>query len=362
MKKPGLVPLALVAIASAALAQGVPAPEVTGTALPVEKKEFDGAVRRECTIEKLGFVLLHPVQVSPDADFVYVPTTENVLQKLSLPDFKEERRLTLTRAATLLVWTKEGLVWQTGTRGKQEYDTQFWVIDPETLTVRKTLPAAHATVMAGTATSSTLLSQPSANRPGGVPMHLTDLKSDKPAKAVLGSPGAGKPKANFQMTGWPDPKLTPDAKYLFIRPSNGPLTRMAVKPNDLVMEESGTLGWMAGAYGFSQDSKLVGYTIENASKQELTAFVCKVDNLQKPVFSFPNAEFAGFGKNNQAFVRKTSGELALLDAAGKQEKQINMSLGGPWAKGQIGQFFSSPSGNRLVLRMGEKLVCIELTD
>jgi hypothetical protein len=354
---------------------GVPAPEITGKPLSVSKTDFEGATRTE---HASGPIMLYPptsIQVTPDGKSLYIPTQDGVLRKISLPEFKEESRLTMTRSLGSLVLSQEGLVLMTSSK-KGDADTQFWVIDPDTLKVRKTIATDNAGWVAATPGSSLVVSSTKSDKPGDWRLLVTDLKTEK-SHAFSGMKLAKDALAQLKKakmpdkppTGWLALQLTPDARYIFNCPSVQGLSRLRLNGSVVAYEEVGPMLEFAASYAISPDSKLIALTAkkglsakDHPDRGDFGIYVYKLENLQKPILTVPNAEFLGFGKEARILARRPDGELAIVDATGKELKRVHMILGRSDPAPQVSQAFVSTAGDRLVLRIGEAVSCIDLAD
>jgi len=306
----------MVALASSLEGQAVPAPDVTGTSLSPVKTEAEGATRTDCKFNHLAFFPATAFLLAPDGKFVYVCSQEGVIQKVSLPDFTEERRLATARSLGPMSLSREGLVLLTGQKKEGlGSDPQLWILDPDSLVVRKTLKTEVATALASSPDSGMAVS--AAGIPKGADSRLlvTDLKSEK-APREISNLKLMKESAHLKKTklgalvppNWGELKFSPGSKYLFHR-GNSSLCRLEFKGGDVAYEEVGPPMAFIGSFTISFDAKLVAVTAgkgmlpkDHPKPGEMGVYVYSVDNLQKPAVSIPNAEFLAFGKDNSLIV------------------------------------------------------------
>jgi hypothetical protein len=359
------------------LAAQAPTPEVTGKPLAKTKTEVEGATKTVCKIDPLGAFPCPGMLMPPDGKNVFLFTREGVIQKISLSEFTEERRLTTGRNLGPLALCQDGLVVMNGQKNAGlDFDPQLWIIDLETLTLQKSVKTEASSSLSALPDSKIVVTANPIAKAGDYHLLITDLKTEKAPKEISASRLNKEAMAHLKKTKmssfvpreWGELKLSAGAKYLFNRTGAGVLSRLEFKGGDPAYEEVGPLLSFVGPYAISADAKWVAVTVrkgpapkDHPDPGEFGVYAYKIDNLQKPAASVPNAEFLAFGADNRLIVRLAGVGLGIFDTTGKKEKQINVPLVKVPESGAFGlQCFIDATGKRLLLRFDDELSCIDL--
>jgi hypothetical protein len=286
-----------------------PKPEITGVTtikLKLISNEIDVSV---LDFPQQAFSPSAPVVFSEDSRFLYMVEASGIVHKLSIPDLHEERRLVINKTSSSLGVCKDGLL--VVVDGLQE----LWVIDEETLSVKRTIPVATYRSFLCTRESSKIYVAEGSevvciDAAAGTLVKRVSLNSLKPPKKERD--GIGKSIT----IGINSPILTPDGCYLIFE-SVG-LHRINVTDPELIYEERIAKSNVSGLWGASPDSKTVyGFTtIEEPIRKEPALISISASSLsnQGPAMVRHGNPF--FLNNQLKYWKNNDGSVQILSSLG----------------------------------------------
>jgi hypothetical protein len=325
-------------------------PKSTGPGKVQEARPLllSGAPVTAKTLNLDGQNLVGDVSWSSDGRSFFVLDEAGVLRRISLKDFREERRLEVNRPCTCLSVSKAGLL-------VTVVDLQeVWVIDPTSLQVtqRVTAPAASRVV-----SSPRLDVAVAAGARTG--LAVLDLVNGRPAHEFPTLPSA------YAV-------VSADGKYVFAEGGIEQLYRIRINGQDLAEEQcSDRLGPKARAIHVSSDGKYVCLPSEAGNlpipaapgKLGYATHIFPVDDLKKPawtVISGPYPRAVGYDPRGAYFFAQNAQSPLLLYnyATGVRQRVIRTS--GPDRLEPL-QFSAHPEGGKLLIRAAKAVVFADLS-
>lgn len=299
---------------------------------------------------------------SPDGKSVYLLEESGTLHKVSVPDFREERVLSMGQKASYMTLTKLGLA--VGLPTLQE----VWLIDANTLQLRKRIPVGSMTGLTG-APMLTKVYAPDQE----AALSVIDLESGKVVARRRGSEfhlPAGMPavRRDGESPGFNFATITPDGKYMMTGGEN--LNRMRIEGDDFVYEEAGPggIGQNPQRLEVSPDSLYVAMPSGGGNGRlpnlpgPYNTFVYRISDLQTPVIvvssgAYPRA--LSFDKAAGYIYAQSYGTaLMTFTPAGVQEKSFKLGM----KQGEeTEQMLVHPSGRRVLVLAGTSLVWLDLS-
>jgi hypothetical protein len=343
----------LAACLAALSATAAPTPEGRDTS--VDLKDTSGQVD-DLTVTplKLSAKELVPTLVWGDAKGTVLFALEagGVVRRISVPEFKETRRLDVERKCSSLAVCAEGLL--VTVSDAQE----VWVLDPDKLTVKRKIdvPSAKQTASA--------LGLSVAFTSGKDELYVLDVKAGKAAPY--------KPKEKVSnLIGYNNPVVTPDGKYLFTAGNFEQMLRFGIANGALKFEEESqriAQGQIVAGIQVSPDSKYVCYPAGGGNYSGLkghpdvkpySTYVYPVDNVNKPAFTLEQGAYPGVvgfdPEGKRIYAQNFEHPLQVFSATGVKKKEYNFGN----AK-DVRQYLVHPGGNRLLLLTDMDLSWIEL--
>jgi hypothetical protein len=276
---------------------------------------------------------------------------KGILRRLLVPSFQETHKLDLERRCANLVLSGAGLV--AALADVQE----VWVLDPGTLRVLKKINVPGLRQVAGSPNLTTAVA--------GLGDGLTVIDLQTGNLDRLGVKGAAR-------SGFDNPVMTPDGKYVFTRGGIEQLHRFRVTPDGLELEDSSpriAQGAIRGGIQVSPDSKYVclptgggnyGVAKDHPPHKPYSTYIYPVEDLKKPAFAIHQGAYpqvVGFDPVARKVYGQNGGTpLIIFGAAGVRQEEHKLS---PQDR-NVRQFLVHPDGGRLLLLSDANLLWVEL--
>jgi hypothetical protein len=273
---------------------------------------------------------------APDGRSFYCLAASGKVVRHSSDDLKELKQLDLKEQCGRFALSAEGLVVPlVGSK-------QVVVVDPETLTEKRRIPAS------GLLLSSPALSIAFCSTKTGVA--VIDL--------VNGNIAREHPHDNFgEMIDLARAAISPDGKYLFNIGNRAVLSRFAINGTDLKLQETTKFSSPeAGLVAISPDSKFVCLPGSEGPEKNLPDFprersamyVFPIDNLARPAFTIDPGRYpmtVGFDvKRGRVYVPGREDRLIVFSTTG--ERLAEHRLGRPT---DFCYYYTHPEGGRLLV-------------
>ena len=272
-----------------------------------------------------------------------------ILRRMDLKGV-EERRLELGRACSCLAMSAEGLI--VTVPQLQE----AWVIDADTLEVKKRVPAPGAVQVVSSPRLSIAIASRISNEPWkGMDLQLMILDLVK-----------GEPVAHYDRPG-KFAAVSPDGKFLFTQ-SGEQLQRFRIEGQKLIEEETSQPIALRQGLGIviSPDSKHVclvshmgNHTVPGFGK---STYVFTLNKLQAPAFWVPMGPYCqtlGFDpKGGHVFSHVAYKTLEVYSYEGKKQKEVPIKLANP---GPTYQILPHPDGDKLLIRQHLEVLLVDLS-
>jgi hypothetical protein len=294
------------------------------------------------------------LRFAADGQSFYVLDTACLLRQITLPGFVETKRLPLPNGTASLAVSAAGLV--VANSNLQE----IWLIDPGSFAVTKRLSAPGvAKVLAAQASNVALavrlgrgFEYPQNPNIGAIALDL--VKGEALGLHHL-------PTIYATLSG--------DGKFYFAQDGQA-LVRYRFETDKMIREEaSPRIARNANGVNVSPDSKYVCLTsgggndgIPGHTRAGYATFVFNVANLQTPAFTVESGaypEVVGFdAAGGFVYAQNHDQPLLVFDFEGRKKAGYGSRGGGPSTK--VLQFAPLPEGRKLLIRLPDKLIFVEL--
>jgi S1-C subfamily serine protease len=279
---------------------------------------------------------------SPDGKaFYFLQGDEGVLRRVAVNGLREEMRLDVRKRCTWLSPSGEGLLLTVA-------DVQeVWVLDPDTLKVKRRLeaPSVQRCVSAPGLSVAVAVN-------AGDDARVFDLKPGGTSRDFH-TRSFGK-NVNYRF-----PTLTPDGKYLFTMGGTEQLIRFRVEGTGLALDEmSPRIAQNGQGIAVSPDGKYVCLPSGGGNYQGLpnhpevrpySTYVYAVDNLRKPAFTLHQGNYpravAFDPKAGAIYAQNFENQLVLFSPTGVRRQEHPLSERGD----EVKQFLVHPEGGRLIV-------------
>jgi hypothetical protein len=289
---------------------------------------------------------------SRDGKAFFAQQHDGVLRRIGLSGFVEEKRLETGRRCSCLAMSGEGLI---VTLSELE---EAWVIDPDSLEVKKRVPAPKA---------NRVISAPALKIAVAVGNEQRFDPRNRGGLIVLDLE-KGEPVAQFQLPAR-FATISPDGKFLFSQGGIEQLQRVRIEGMRLIEDQASPRIAQNGQGIFvSPDSKYVclpsgggNYSIPNAPASSYSTYVFAVDDLKQPAFTVHSGAYpqvVGFDpKGGHVFAQDFKTALMLFSYTGQKKKEIALPIGGREAR----QYLAHPDGGKLLVRSDKQVFFVDLS-
>jgi hypothetical protein len=266
-----------------------------------------------------------------------------VLRRISFPELKVEKQQDLDRKCSGLAVSAEGPL--VAVPDPQ----QVWLIDSDTLAVKKKIDVPGVRNVAGTRASSVAVAS-------GSKIYSLDLKKGEAAPYEI-------PKQAGAGAGVNGPVMTPDGKYVFTTGLGGML-RFSLTGGKLRYEESSP-GLVNGpvfvGVQVSPDSRLVCLPSRNGNygaSKDYGVFLYPVDTFKKPEMALETGMFPGAviidPRAGAIYATGGGGPLTVFSLHGVPKKSYKVPAA------DVRQHLLHPDGGKFLLFLGDKVWSVEV--
>lgn len=349
----------------------LPSPVMAERLLLTEARTVDDATVQELNLpaEKIVANLLW----SEDGKALFVLEQQGMLHKIMVPEYKETVTLSLGQESKHIALSREGLV--VGLTKLQE----LWVINPDTLAVKKRIRVPALSGLAATPSSSQVYATFGADM-----LSVLDLVSGQSLSQYRASNFVAYETINgvrqkySLMENFRFPTVTPDGKY-FLCESYDCLHRLRINGKELVYDELGPeIGQNPQRIEISSDGNYVALTDGggNAVAEDhpnlgpYTTYVYKVTALEKPVISIKSGAYPralGFDKvAARLYAHNRISTLMVFAPSGVNQKEYNLlaprsgAARGTGRSSQVNQILAHPGGSRVLVLSESNLYWVTL--
>jgi serine protease Do len=291
-----------------------------------------------------GGALVANLLWSTDGKSFYALERTGILHRISLPDFKDVRVLTTGKQCEYITLSKEGLV--LGMPQSQE----VWLVDAQTLAVKKRIAVAGLTGLASApAISVAFATQAGSN------VSIIDLTAGKVDRQI-------RSESRF-------PTVTPDGQY-FLCENEERLHRLAISGKNLIQEQSGPrIGQNPQRIEVSADSNYVAlpsgggnYNVDDHPPTgPYSTYVYKVTDLSKPVIAIKSGAYPrafAFDKTaGRLYAQNYEYQLIVFTPGGIQEKTFKLASRD---REDTRQILPHASGRRVLVLTDKSIYWVEI--
>jgi hypothetical protein len=275
--------------------------------------------------------------------------SDGELKLISVPDFKVLKTKDFERKLAWMSMSAEGLLLTAPD------PQEIWVVDPESLAIKKKIEVPNLTRAASAPGLSVAFAcdKDYYNRK----LYIADLKKGKVVKFAL-------PPDTPRGIGFANPQVSPDGRFLFTNGPTGRLERFAFKDGKLKLQESSPQLSANGEHNIqiSSDSKLVccpvGTGNGNGTKSYST-IVYPTSSFKKfecvlETGGYPSA--VGFDPaGGYIYAQNNHSALLVYTLTGVKKREYKGEGGGA-----IRQYLVHPAGNKVLVLTNRKLYFIEV--
>lgn len=352
--------------------------KVTGTDLAASTRKI-----RDAEVVTLRFrsdKTVRALHWSADGRFFYALSKDGVLQKITVPGFKEERRFEISQPCDRLEVSKEGLV--VSLKGLQE----IWLFDGNTLAVRKRIPMGPF----NTVVSSPVLSVAFVvTGRGSSDVTVLDLARGTKAGPVSigtlyreGKERGCRPhhEGAFECPRFRSTAVSPDGRYLFCV-GQQVFGRLRIDGTSLIYEEGGPKVRLPdshydpqprteGRFVFDPQSRYVAYVDDRASRQpysfpgllEPGVYIFRIDDFRTPVAGLalgePPYALSLDSVSGRVYAKSSDHQLITFDARGQRSQPRRLTR----SPIETTQFLVHPTGSKFLALSRQRLLWVELPE
>jgi DNA-binding beta-propeller fold protein YncE/DNA-directed RNA polymerase subunit RPC12/RpoP len=276
-----------------------------------------------------------------DGGAFFALTSDGVLSRVALKGFVEEKRLEMGRAGACLALSAEGLL------ATMPDLQEVWVIDPESLAVKKRIAAAGVL------------------RAVSAPGLKVAIAAGKDSVAVLDLV-KGEVVSQFKNIPSQFARVTPDGKYYFAQSKLEELCGYRIDGTSLVeYQKTARIAQKGQSICVSPDGKFICLPSAdgNAGAGAYATFVYAIDNLKKAEFTLTTGAYpqtVAFDPAGELIYAQKSGkQLMVYTMRGAKVKEYSLAAE-RGVSDQPRQFVPHPKGKRLLVLAGKHLLFIEL--
>jgi hypothetical protein len=284
-----------------------------------------------------------------DGKSFYCLEQTGILRRVAVDGLKETLQAQLGIPANWLTLSHEGLL--VASAAVQ----QVWVLDPQTLQVKRKISVPRVQVVASAPSLSVAFATSKEDFADEL-LSVLDLRSGRIVQQYR-----SRLPNNRVLLGYKFPTVTPDGKYLFTLGGLEALHRFRIKGQLLIYEQSSPrIAQNGQAIEVSPDSKLVCLPSGggNYGANLYSTFIYAVNNLAAPVVvieSGPYPRALGFApKQKRIYAQNATHQLILFTYKGIKEKEYAL----PGAD-EVRQILPHPAGDKVLLLTRSRLYWIE---
>jgi len=324
----------------------LPEPTSPNTALEPNVRTQDGLT--VTNLNRLSGELVNDLIWSANGEAFFALTSNGVLRRVAKKGWIVERQIDLEHPCSSLAISATGLLIALPNL------QQVWVIDPDTLAVKKRIgsPGAYRVLSGPTLNFALTASKPTQGFPPRDVVVYVDLQKGQATFEY---------KAPVQHA-----NLTPDGKYYFAQSGIEELWGFRVKDKSLNMEsKSDRIAQNGQCICVSPDSKMVclpsGGGNYNAGSSYST-LVYQVDSLSRPVLTLESGAYprlVGFDpKGKLVFAQNFEHPLIVYSITGNLLGKYK--LGTAQGQSDARQFVAHPDGKKLLVLTQRELLFVEI--